>query len=88
MALAALARRIFGSTSDRHVKRYQGKVTAVEILDGKEPNPFDSDPKQAKAKWQAALPPVPPTPREGGWQRHQLFQDAVNSDRIERRANL
>lgn len=27
---------------------YQGKVTAVEILDGKEPKPFDSDPKQAK----------------------------------------
>lgn len=46
---------------------YQGKVTAVEILDGKEPKPFDSDPKQAKEKWQAAL-----------WQHHQLFQDAVN----------
>jgi len=46
---------------------YQGKVTAVEILDGKEPKPFDSDPKQAKEKWQTAL-----------WQHHQLFQDAVN----------
>ncbi|MBI3987451.1 MAG: type V CRISPR-associated protein Cas12b [Lentisphaerae bacterium] len=46
---------------------YQGKVTAVEILDGKEPKPFDSDPKKAKEKWQAAL-----------WQHHQLFQDAVN----------
>jgi len=29
--------------------------------------PFDPDPKQAKAQWQAAL-----------WQHHQLFQDAVN----------
>ncbi len=29
---------------------------------------FDPDPKQAKAKWQAAL-----------GQHHQLFQDAVNS---------
>jgi hypothetical protein len=28
---------------------------------------FDADPKQAKAKWHAAL-----------WQHHQLFQDAVN----------
>tara|TARA_R110002124_G_scaffold144122_9_gene309015 strand:- start:593 stop:3337 length:2745 start_codon:yes stop_codon:yes gene_type:complete len=33
MALAALARRIFGSTSDRHVKRYQGKVAAINALE-------------------------------------------------------
>jgi hypothetical protein len=46
---------------------YQGKVTAVEILDGKDAKPFDADPKRAKEKWQAAL-----------WQHHQLFQDAVN----------
>ncbi|MGV8833717.1 MAG: preprotein translocase subunit SecA [Devosia sp.] len=33
MALAALARRIFGSTSDRHVKRYEGKVAAINALE-------------------------------------------------------
>ena len=33
MALAALARRIFGSTSDRHVKRYQGNVAAINALE-------------------------------------------------------
>ncbi|MCS6761968.1 MAG: preprotein translocase subunit SecA [Candidatus Devosia symbiotica] len=33
MALSALARRIFGSTSDRHVKRYQGKVAAINALE-------------------------------------------------------
>jgi preprotein translocase subunit SecA len=34
MALAALARRIFGSPSDRHVKRYQGNVAAINALEG------------------------------------------------------
>ncbi|MBU1306159.1 MAG: preprotein translocase subunit SecA, partial [Alphaproteobacteria bacterium] len=33
MALASLARRIFGSPSDRHVKRYQGKVAAINALE-------------------------------------------------------
>jgi preprotein translocase subunit SecA len=33
MALAALARRIFGSPSDRHVKRYQGKVAQINALE-------------------------------------------------------
>ncbi|KKB85291.1 preprotein translocase subunit SecA [Devosia limi DSM 17137] len=33
MALAALARRIFGSPSDRHVKRFQGKVAAINALE-------------------------------------------------------
>ncbi|HUH76249.1 MAG TPA: preprotein translocase subunit SecA, partial [Devosia sp.] len=33
MALAALARRIFGSPSDRHVKRYQGNVAAINALE-------------------------------------------------------
>ncbi len=33
MALAALARRIFGSPSDRHVKRFQGKVDAINALE-------------------------------------------------------
>ncbi len=55
---------------------YQGKVTNVEIAnpDKHAPAdqrwlPFADDPKQAKAKWQAAL-----------WQHHQFFQDAVNYD--------
>jgi preprotein translocase subunit SecA len=34
MALAALARRIFGSPSDRHVKRYQPNVAAINALEG------------------------------------------------------
>ncbi|QQR39401.1 preprotein translocase subunit SecA [Devosia rhizoryzae] len=33
MALAAFARKIFGSPSDRQVKRYQGKVTAINALE-------------------------------------------------------
>ncbi len=33
MALAALARRIFGSPSDRHVKRFHAKVTAINALE-------------------------------------------------------
>ncbi|MET3928061.1 preprotein translocase subunit SecA [Devosia sp. 2618] len=33
MALAALARRIFGSPSDRHVKRFHGKVAAINALE-------------------------------------------------------
>lgn len=47
---------------------YQGRVTNVEIIgkDG-QPQPFGSDPKIAREKWQTAL-----------WQHHELFQDAVN----------
>ncbi|MBF0679126.1 MAG: preprotein translocase subunit SecA [Devosia sp.] len=33
MALAALARKIFGSPSDRQVKRYQGRVAAINALE-------------------------------------------------------
>jgi preprotein translocase subunit SecA len=33
MALAALARKIFGTPSDRQVKRYQGKVAAINALE-------------------------------------------------------
>ncbi len=33
MALAALAQRIFGSPSDRQVKRYHGKVAAINALE-------------------------------------------------------
>lgn len=47
---------------------YQGKVTAVEIPDGKDKwKPFDAAPKKNREQWQSAL-----------WQHHQLFQDAVN----------
>ncbi len=60
---------------------YQGKVTNVEIYvpaNKEKPwQPFDPDPKQAKAKWQSALL-VRSKPGEDGWQHHQLFQDAVN----------
>jgi hypothetical protein len=63
---------------------YQGKVTNVEIANpdqhappDKRWLPFADDPKQAKAKWQAALL-VPSKRGEDGWQHHQLFQDAVN----------
>jgi len=44
---------------------YQGKVTAVEIPDGKDEH---GQPKWKKLDdWQSIL-----------WQHHQLFQDAVN----------
>ncbi|UYN98475.1 MAG: preprotein translocase subunit SecA [Devosia sp.] len=33
MALAALAKKIFGSPSDRQVKRYQGRVAAINALE-------------------------------------------------------
>jgi preprotein translocase subunit SecA len=33
MALAAIARKIFGSPSDRHVKRFHGKVAAINALE-------------------------------------------------------
>ncbi|KKC35797.1 preprotein translocase subunit SecA [Devosia epidermidihirudinis] len=33
MAFGALARRIFGSPSDRHVKRFHGKVAAINALE-------------------------------------------------------
>ncbi|MCP8885382.1 preprotein translocase subunit SecA [Devosia sp. XJ19-1] len=33
MALASIARKIFGSPSDRQVKRYQGKVAAINALE-------------------------------------------------------
>jgi preprotein translocase subunit SecA len=33
MAFASIARRIFGSPSDRHVKRFQGKVAAINALE-------------------------------------------------------
>ncbi|HOW67799.1 MAG TPA: hypothetical protein P5186_27410 [Candidatus Paceibacterota bacterium] len=63
---------------------YQGRVICVEMKNRDEAThnetpwlPFDPDPKQAKVKWQATLP-VPSKPGEGGWQHHQLFQDAVN----------
>ncbi len=47
---------------------YQGRVSNVEIPDGKDNwKPLDPDPKIARDKWQALL-----------WRHHELFQDAVN----------
>jgi IS605 OrfB family transposase len=52
---------------------YQGKVTAVEISDGKDDSgnlkwkPFDSDAKKNREKWQYVL-----------WKHHEMFQDNVN----------
>ena len=43
---------------------YQGRVTKVEILNGKN---ADGQPQELP-NWQTAL-----------WQHHELFQDAVNS---------
>ena len=33
MAIAALARKIFGSSNDRRIKRYQPKVDAINALE-------------------------------------------------------
>jgi hypothetical protein len=52
---------------------YQGRVSKVEI-----PKPGDKkNPWQPLPNWQDILP-VAPKPSEGGWQHHELFQDAVN----------
>ena len=54
---------------------YQGRVSNVEIPDGKDE---PGHPKwQPLDNWQNILP-VAPKPGEGGWQHHDLFQDAVN----------
>jgi len=49
---------------------YQGRVSKVEIPGDKE-NPW-----QPLPNWQDILP-VAPKRSEGGWQHHELFQDAV-----------
>jgi IS605 OrfB family transposase len=47
---------------------YQGKVTAVEIPDGKDKwKQFDPDPKKNRGEWQSVL-----------WKHHEMFQDNVN----------
>ncbi len=52
---------------------YQGRVSSVEIPDGKDDQgnpkwkPLDPNPKIARDRWQSIL-----------WQHHELFQDAVN----------
>ncbi|WP_193334464.1 preprotein translocase subunit SecA [Devosia beringensis] len=55
MALAALARRIFGSTSDRHVKRYQGKVAAINALESELEKLSDADLQARTAEFKAQL---------------------------------
>ncbi len=55
MALAALARRIFGSTSDRHVKRYQGKVTAINALEAELEKLSDEQLQARTAEFKAQL---------------------------------
>ena len=50
---------------------YQGRVSKVEILDGKN---ADGQPLE---NWQSVLP-VAPKLSEGGGQHHELFQVAVN----------
>ncbi|MBI2925092.1 MAG: hypothetical protein HYY24_05235 [Verrucomicrobia bacterium] len=66
---------------DKHAPRIlsasTGERTEVRCRNQDSWLPFADDPKQAKAKWQSALP-VPSKPGEDGWQHHQLFQDAVN----------
>ncbi len=55
MALAALARRIFGSTSDRHVKRYHGKVAAINALESELEQLSDADLQARTAQFKAQL---------------------------------
>jgi len=55
MALAALARRIFGSTSDRHVKRYQGKVAAINALESELEQLSDAALQARTAEFKAQL---------------------------------
>ena len=55
MALAALARRIFGSTSDRHVKRYQGKVAAINALEPELEKLSDDQLRARTAEFKAQL---------------------------------
>ena len=55
MALAALARRIFGSTSDRHVKRYHGKVAAINALETELEQLSDADLQARTAQFKSQL---------------------------------
>jgi hypothetical protein len=54
---------------------YQGRVSKVEIPDGKDEQ---GNPRWKKLDAGESALPVAPKPSEGGWQHHELFQDAVN----------
>ncbi|MFN4211790.1 MAG: DEAD/DEAH box helicase, partial [Devosia sp.] len=55
MALASLARRIFGSPSDRHVKRFQGKVAAINALEPELEKLSDDELRARTAAFKAQL---------------------------------
>lgn len=55
MALAALARKIFGSPSDRQVKRYQGKVAAINALEPELAKLSDDELKARTGEFKAQL---------------------------------
>ncbi|KRA44650.1 preprotein translocase subunit SecA [Devosia sp. Root635] len=55
MALASLARRIFGSPSDRHVKRFQGKVSAINALEPQMEKLSDDELRARTAEFKAQL---------------------------------
>src|SRR5690606_24919786 len=55
MALAALARKIFGSPSDRQVKRYQGKVAAINALEPELVKLSDDELKARTGQFKAQL---------------------------------
>ncbi len=55
MALAALARRIFGSPSDRHVKRFQGKVAQINALEAQFEKLSDDELRAKTAEFKAQL---------------------------------
>ncbi|ODT69299.1 MAG: preprotein translocase subunit SecA [Pelagibacterium sp. SCN 63-23] len=55
MALAALARKIFGSPSDRQVKQYQGKVAAINALEPELAKLSDDALKARTAEFKAHL---------------------------------
>src|SRR5690606_38377563 len=55
MALAALARKIFGSPSDRQVKRYQGKVAAINALEPELAKLSDDELRARTAQFKAQL---------------------------------
>lgn len=55
MALAALARRMFGSPSDRQVKRYQGRVAQINALEAQFEKLSDDELRAKTAEFKAQL---------------------------------
>jgi len=55
MALAGLARRIFGSPSDRHVKRFASKVAAINALEAELEKLSDDQLRARTAEFKAQL---------------------------------